>query len=109
MHIKKPLFFAFALLALALPISGRSFAIAKADNEDNRAWISTQDSVIETNSYYAGVYMNVHEELRALSIEIHFNPSVIAVSSTYNSIAANIYDSSIHEESVNYTYIFSEV
>ena len=109
MNIKKPLFLVFALFALAMPFGRSTFTMAKADGEENRVWLETQDNVVETNSYYAGVYLNTHEELSALSVEIHFNPDVVAISSTYNSISANIYDYSIQEESLNYTYIFNEV
>ena len=108
MNIKKSLLLVFALFALAMPFGKGNFAMAKAEGE-NRVWLETNDSVVETNSYYASVYMNTHEELSTLSVEVHFNPDVVAVSSTYNSISTNIYDSSIHEESVNYTYIFNDV
>ena len=108
MNIKKSLLLIFALFALAMPFGRSSFSMAKAEGE-NRVWLDTQENVVETNSYYAGVYLNTHEEISSLSLEIHFNPDVIAISSTYNSISANIYDSSIHEDSVNYTYIFNDV
>ena len=106
MHIKSPLILLGTLLALGLSSIRQPFAMAKGDGE-NIAYLETQENVVETQSYYAGVYLNTHEEISALSIEVHFNPEVVSISSTYNSVSNEMYDSVIHDENITYTYIFS--
>ncbi len=109
MNIKKPILLLGALLALGLSTIRQPFAMAKADGEENRIWLTTEENVVESYSYFASVYVNTHEEISALSLEVHFNSDVLAVSSTYNVISNDMYDSSIHDESVTYTYIFSSL
>ena len=109
MNIKKISVFALAIFPLLMPSGRGSFSVAKAEGEENRIWLNTQEDVIETYSYYADVNLNAHEAISALSVEVHFNPDVLEVTSTYNSIYATIYDSSIHEDCLTYTYIFDNL
>lgn len=106
--MKKLLFSLLTLLSLALPFGRNSFAVAKAEGE-NTIWLETEDNVVEANTYFAAINLNTHDELSALSVEVHFNPEIVTVNETYNNISADIYDSSINEESINYTYIFSNL
>lgn len=107
--IKKFFVLAFALCASSIPLGRSPFTMAKAEEEGNRIWLNTEEDVIEGYSYSADLCMHVYEEVSALSVEVHFNPSVVSIGDTYNNISAQIYDYSINEESVNYTYIFDHV
>lgn len=107
--IKKFFVLAFALCASSIPLGRLPFTMAKAEEEGNRIWLNTEEDVIEGYSYSADLCMCINEEVSALSVEVHFNPSVVSIGDTYNNISAQIYDYSINEESVNYTYIFDHV
>lgn len=109
MNIKKISILALALLVSAIPAGRMSFEMAKAEENENRIWLSTEENVIVGDSVYACTKINMHEEISALSIEIHFNSDVLSVYDTYNSISTTIYDYSINEDSLTYTYIFDEV
>ena len=107
--IKKFFVLAFALCASSIPLGRLPFTMAKAEEGGNRIWLNTEEDVIEGYSYGADLCMYINEEVSALSVEVHFNPSVVSIGDTYNYISAQIYDYSIDEESVNYTYIFDHV
>lgn len=109
MNIKKISILAFALLVSAIPAGRMAFEMAKAEENENRIWLNTEENVIAGDSVYACTKIYIHEEISALSIEIHFNSDVLSVYDTYNSISTTIYDYSINEDSLTYTYIFDEV
>ena len=96
------------LLMTGLSFSNnQDFSIAKADNDANTLRISTNNEVYENTLYNASVYLNPSEEISALEVDVYFDENVFEVVSTYNSISANIYDSSMYLDHIKYTYVFN--
>ena len=99
-------FLSFSMFVPSLVLGQtESFEMAKAETE-NTISISCNDSFVEGYTYNAYVNILSHDSLSALSLEIHFDEDVLLVENTYNTIANQMYDSSIHSDYVSYTYIF---
>ena len=97
----------FALPLSVLPTK-TSFEAAIATDE-NSISLSCDDNLVEGNQYYACTSLRNHEEISTLSLQIYFDEDVVAINSTYNSLSSSemaIYDSSINDDNLSYSYIF---
>lgn len=104
-----PLLAAISLFAATTFSSNKSFYNAKAEETINSIRLSTYDTVTEGNQYSASVYLRTYEEISALAVDVYFDSSTFEIKSAYNSISAKIYDSSIHENHLSFTYIFDDI
>ena len=96
-----------AILAFPCLSFGASPIGAKAEG-GNRVYIEAQSELVEGRNYYAYVKLDVSEELSALALNVYFDADVISVSSVYNVISTDVYDSKIHDDRLSMTYIFSD-
>ena len=80
--------------------------IAFADDSANVITIQTDKEVVQGNTYYAYVYVETLENIASLNVSVHYDASVLSVSSTYNRATCSMYDSAKNDDSLSYTYLF---
>lgn len=101
--------FVFGLsFATCFSLGSRNLEKVQAESE-NKISIECNDSFVENQSYKAYVNLRTYEQISALSIEVHFDEDVLSISSSYNMISATMYDYSIHDSYISYSYIFDSV
>lgn len=86
-----------------------SFAPSRlaSTSADNTVTMSTNDTVYQGNSYYYSiVYIDSLENISSLKITIYFDSTSININSSYNYVYCSLYDSSINEDNISYSYIF---
>ncbi len=76
---------------------------------NNTVYLVTQSEVTKNNTYYSYVYINADQNISSLNVEIYFDSSKISIGNTYNNISCSLYDSSINDGCLKYTYIFDGI
>jgi len=66
----------------------------------------TNSSMEQGSSAYCYVKISSLENVSSINISVYFDSDKIEVMNTYNQVSASLYDSSINEDKVNYSYIF---
>lgn len=84
------------LLSLA-PLSAKS---------DNIITMSGDESICRSNTYYGYVYIETLENVAALNVSLHYDPSVIEITGTYNQVSCTMYDNSLGKDELSYSYLF---
>ena len=84
------------LLSLA-PLSAKS---------DNIITMSGDESICRGNTYYGYVYIETLENVAALNVSLHYDPSVIEITGTYNQVSCTMYDNSLGKDELSYSYLF---
>ena len=86
-----------------------SFGMRTMGSNSNQTRISTTENVYRGNNYSASVYLTANEEISALSISVYYDSNAFAIMQKYNTATCNMYDSSIHENYISFTYIFDSI
>ncbi len=112
----KKLALSFLTLGFVLPLSvlpsKTSFEMANAEGEENKITLSCNDNLAEGSQYYASVSLSNYEEVSALSLQVYFNNDVVTINGTYNTLSSSevsIYDSSVNDDNIAYSYIFKSI
>ncbi len=71
----------------------------------NRVTASTTTTVRQGNSAYAYVYIDSTKDLSSLEVAVHFDPAKVKITNVYNSVGCVLYDSTIHTDSIQMSYI----
>ncbi|MBQ0010491.1 MAG: hypothetical protein KBS76_05275 [Ruminococcus sp.] len=88
----------FCLAALlSLPVSAEG---------ENTVRVETGADFSQGASGYGTVYIDSLAGIASLDVTVHFDPDVVEITGTYNSVSASMYDSSVGDDGVRYTYIF---
>ena len=66
----------------------------------------TNSSIEQGSSAYCYVKISSLENVSSINISVYFDSDKIEVMNTYNQVSASLYDSSINDDNVNYSYIF---
>ncbi|MBO5970791.1 MAG: leucine-rich repeat protein, partial [Clostridia bacterium] len=107
---KKITFLVTILCALALLISWFSItpiaATALAEDTNNKVTATTTTTVKQGDTVNCYVYIDSLESLSSLNVAVHFDPDKVSVTSSFNSVSCSLYDSSINESYVQFSYIF---
>ena len=74
---------------------------------NNSVILETNDDVVQGNTYYSYVYINSLENVATLDVSVHYDSSALSVLDTYNQVSCSLYDSSLNEDNVSYSYIFN--
>ena len=94
-------------LALLTSLFGSALLAASAtENSDNKVTATTNATVKQGNTGYCYVYIDSLESLSSLNVAVHYDPDKISVTSSLNQVDCLLYDSSITESCVQYSYIF---
>lgn len=94
------------VLSVTVCICMSQSKIAFADDSANVITIQTDKEVVQGNTYYAYVYVETLENIASLNVSVHYDASVLSVSSTYNRATCSMYDSAKNDDSLSYTYLF---
>ncbi len=94
------------LLSLLVPLLAMT-AISVGAEGERRITLSTDSVIRQGETRYAYVYMDSVESLSALRVEVYFDSTKINVIDSYNSVACELYDSSVKDGCLQYTYIFN--
>ena len=74
---------------------------------NNSVILETNDDVAQGDTYYSYVYINSLENVATLDVSVHYDSSALSVLDTYNQVSCSLYDSSLNEDNVSYSYIFN--
>ena len=103
-------FIFFVALSLALCGSfthGFSSSYYKVEAEStNCLSTNANKDVTKERSYTSYIYIDSLENIASLNISVHFDPTVLTVNGTYNIVSSYLYDSSINNDNISYSYIF---
>ena len=109
-NIRKIAFLITIILTIALLIipCGTIYTSA-SDEAEVKVTAMTSQSVGQGNSGTCYVYIDSLENLSTLSISVHYDPEKVRVSNydVYNSVSCDLYDKSVVESSINFSYIFN--
>lgn len=72
----------------------------------NTVTLNSDDTVYQGGFYSSTVYIDSLENISSLKITVYFDSSLIEVNSTYNYVTCSLYDSSINDDNISYSYIF---
>ena len=89
--------------------NGSSFEMVKADSDQSEITLSCGGAFTEGETYTANVSLFAVEDINALSLQIHFDSSVLEATETTNYASAEFYDHSIQKDSLAYSYIFNSI
>jgi hypothetical protein len=107
---KKLTFLVTILCTLALLVSLFSITLiadsAMADDTTNKVTATTTTAVKQGDVVNCYVYIDSLESLSSLNVAVHFDPDKVSVTSSFNSVSCALYDSSINESYVQFSYIF---
>ena len=95
-----------ASLAMSFGLSLKEQTPVFADSE-NSVTIETDQKLVKGNTYYAYVYINSLENIASLNVSIHYDSTALNVDSTYNQVSCSLYDNSIKNETISYSYVFN--
>ena len=76
-------------------------------DSNNSVILETNDEVVQGNTYYSYIYINSLENVATLDVSVHYDSSALSVLNTYNQVSCSLYDSSLNEDNVSYSYIFN--
>ncbi len=84
------------------------FAITVKTYADGQIQLTceTSSSMQQGSSAYCYVKTSSLQNVASINVSIYFDPDVIEVKNSYNIVSASLYDSSINDDNVNYSYIF---
>ncbi len=66
----------------------------------------TSSTMEQGSSAYCYVKISSLENVSSINISVYFDSDKIEVMNNYNQVSASLYDSSINDDNVNYSYIF---
>ena len=105
----------YALLSVAaialLCVCSSVLLSSSADADDgNGLTASTESSMIQGNSAYCYIYIESLEDIASLDIQVHYDTEKIDlnVNNAYNSVSCSMYDSSLSDGCLNFSYLFSD-
>ncbi len=90
------------LMALLMPCFA---SVASADGT-NSVTASTSASVRQGDSGYCYVYVDSLESIASLNVEVYFDPDKVSIAESYNSVSCSLYDFSVSDDHLQYSYIF---
>lgn len=97
----------FSLIIVLLLASAFLLSLAPLSAEsDNIITMSGDESICRGNTYYGYVYIETLENVAALNVSLHYDPSVIEITGTYNQVSCTMYDSSLGKDDLSYSYLF---
>lgn len=104
MKKKRIVIFLIALNLILLSI----FIINTKTYADEQISVSaeTSSTMEQGSSAYCYVKISSLENVSSINISVYFDSDKIEVMNTYNQVSAVLYDSSINDDNVNYSYIF---
>ena len=100
---KSKVFISLVFIILMICSLGNMFVLAA----DGIAVTATTDSSVNQGNY-AGcyVYIDSLESMAALEVAVHFDNTKVKIVSVYNSVGCTLYDSSINDSDIQFSYIF---
>ena len=97
-------FLAALFIFCTLPAS--VFAV-ETDSSPLSVYATTAASVAQGSYEYAYVYINDMTDLASLTVAVHYDTDKITVTDCYNAVGCALYDSSIDNGRVQFSYIFN--
>ncbi|MDY2746287.1 MAG: cohesin domain-containing protein [Bacilli bacterium] len=109
MFIRKILtLFSSLSISLNVGLTGLPLSTINAYAENiNSVVLETNDEVVQGNTYFSYVYIKSLENVATLDVSVHYDSSALSVLDTYNQVSCSLYDSSLNEDNVSYSYIFN--
>ena len=96
---------AFALL-IGVFGSISPLSVYAAEGRENKVTATANTTVKQGSSGYCYVYIDSLKSLSSLTVAVHFDPNKISVTNSFNLVSCSLYDSSVGESGVQYSYIF---
>jgi hypothetical protein len=97
--------FLFGILCLIVFL-GKSFSVVYASSDTtNMVTATTSETIKQGNSGTCYVYIESLEELSSLNVTVHYDSSKIKLNNHYNSVSCTLYDSSVSDSYIQYSYI----